>query len=118
MEVLFHGTWRAYHPRRPSPDAPPGTIYAKRDKDGTDWYHFAKTHKTNPNSGVFVAMFQHGIWIVGAATRDIKRLYPSGQALFEITDYGGGDPARELVGKVYDPDAKTFTKFSEDMLRT
>ncbi len=118
MDVLFHGSWSPYTPKKPLREAPRGTMYVKRDKDGLDWYDFVKRHNyPERNSVMFTCSFQHGVWIVGSASWDVTRLFPAMQSVFELIDYKNGTPEAELIGKIYDPDTKEFSKFSEDKLR-
>jgi hypothetical protein len=45
---------------------------------------------------------------VGAATRDVTRLFPAGMLVRELTEFHGRDPQAELEVKRYDPDSNTL----------
>ena len=116
MEIIYHGSWSAYDPDVLPPSAPLGAIFAKRDSDGKDWYEYVRDNDTQDGSVIFTCMYQHGVWRVGSAVRDISRLYPANQTVFEIIGFKG-DPKKELNGKIFDPDTKEFHDFSVERLK-
>ena len=115
MEIIYHGSWSAYEPDELPPSAPLGTIFAKRDGDDKDWYEFVRDNDIQDDSVVFTCMHQCGVWRVGSAVRDISRLHPANQTLFEIVGFRGKE--KELNGKIFDPDTKEFHDFSIDRLK-
>ena len=112
--IIFHGSWSPYEPRRLPPSAPLGTIFAKRDKDGKDWYKFVEEYDAKEGHVFFTCIPQLGVLTVGSAVRDITKLFPAKQLVFEIEDFEG-DPKR-LNGMVYNSDTEEFTKLALDKL--
>lgn len=112
-QIVDHGKWVLYQPDTFPPHAPYGALFARRESDGVDWYVYSRDSKNffGPDTVKFTAMWQdiHSGFVIGAATRDVTRLFPAGQLLREIIDYhGGDDPQAELGQKLFDPDSRTL----------
>ena len=90
----------------------PHALFARRESDGVDWYEYSWDGKNFIADTVkFTVMWQdiHNGFVVGAATRDVSRLFPAGQRVGEIIDYhGGDDPQLELGNKLYNLDTRTL----------
>ena len=64
--------------------------------------------------GMCFLLAQLGVLTVGSAVRDITKLFPAKQLVFEIEDFEG-DPKR-LNGMVYNSDTEEFIKLALDKL--
>lgn len=107
MRIIDHGEWERYTPLEPNPDAPPNTMYARRKKDGMDWYQFVHPgDHTNPGTVKLVCAKEEGEWVVAVAVRDATMLFPANRLLLEIYDWKG-DPA-VLERQIYYPTTKEF----------
>lgn len=111
-QITEHGRWQLYQPDKWPEHAPPLALFARRESDGVDWYVYSRDLKNfSPDTVKFTVLWQdiHNGFVVGAATRDVARLFPAGQMLLEIIDYhGGDDPQAELGQKIYDPDTRAL----------
>lgn len=110
-QVIDHGKWQLYQPDTLPEHAPPGVLFARRESDGMDWYVYSRDSK---NFGIdtvkFTALWQdiHNSYVIGAATRDVTRLFPAGQLVRELTEFHGTDPQAELGMKRYNHDTRTL----------
>jgi len=110
-QIIDHGKWQLYRPDRLPEQAPPNALFARREGDGVDWYDYVNEgHNFSPDTVKFTAFWQdlHNGWTIGAATRDVTRLFPAGQLVRELTEFYGSDPQAELEVKRYDPDSNTL----------
>jgi hypothetical protein len=106
-QIVDHGRWALYQPDTLPEQAPSGALFARRESDGVDWYDYVRSGVNfGPDTVKFTALWQdiHNGYVVGAATRDVTRLFPAEQLVREIIDYHGGDPQAELGNRLYDPD--------------
>lgn len=107
-QIVDHGKWVLYQPDTLPEYAPLGTLFARRESDGVDWYDYVRDENSFAADTVkFTVLWQdvHKGYTIAAATRDPHRLFPAGQLLREIIDYhGGSDLQAELGARLYDPD--------------
>lgn len=107
-QIIDHGKWVLYQPDTLPEHAPPGALFARRESDGVDWYDYSRDAKSfGPYTVKFTVLLQHG-HVIGAATRDVTRLFPAGMLVRELTEFHGHDPQAELELKRYDPDSNTL----------
>lgn len=106
-QIIDHGKWVLYQPDTLPEHAPLAALFARRESDNVDWYDYVRDSKSFDIDTVkFTAFWQDAYngYTVGAATRDVTRLFPAGMLVREIIDYHGGDPQAELGNRLYDPD--------------
>jgi hypothetical protein len=106
-QIVDHGKWVPYQPDQLPPEAPPNTLFVRRESDGVDWYDYVRNPDSFTADGVKFTAYWQDAWngfTVGAATRDPTRLFPSDMLVREIIDYRGDDPEVELGEKLYEPD--------------
>jgi hypothetical protein len=107
-QIIDHGKWVRYEPDRLPEFAPPGALFARRESDGVDWYDYSRDRNNfGADTVKFTVHLQNG-HAIGAATRDVTRLFPAGMLVRELTEFHGIDPQAELGVKRYDPDANTL----------
>lgn len=107
-QIIDHGKWQLYQPDTPPEHAPPTALFVRRESDGVDWYDYSRDSKSfAPDTVKFTVLLQHGC-VIGAATRDVTRLFPAGMLVRELTEFHGRDPQQELGVKRYDPDSNTL----------
>jgi hypothetical protein len=107
-QIIDHGRWALYQPDRLPEYAPFGVLFARRESDGVDWYDYSRDSKSfGADTVKFTVLLQNG-FTVGAATRDVTRLFPAGALVRELTEFHGIDPQAELEVKRYDPDTNTL----------
>jgi hypothetical protein len=107
-QIIDHGKWVPYQPDKLPEYMPAGALFVRRESDGVDWYDYSRDAKNFYADTVkFTVLLQHG-HIVGAATRDVTRLFPTEQLVLELTEFHGEDPQAELGVKRYDPDTRTL----------
>lgn len=107
-QIIDHGKWQLYEPDTRPEQAPLGALFARRESDGVDWYDYSRDSKSfGADTVKFTVLLQHG-HVVGAATRDVTRLFPAGMLVRELTEFHGRDPQQELGVKRYDPDSNTL----------
>jgi hypothetical protein len=88
MTIIDHGTWARYTPAELPKDAPPGAMFARREKDGVDWYDYVNSGKHFSKTSVKLAVMAReadGPLIVSAPATDATMLFPAGQRVLEIT---------------------------------
>jgi hypothetical protein len=113
MNIIEHGSWLPYKPEQLPPNAPPNTLFAKRESDGVDWYEYVNSGESFGKDSVkLTAIWRDyaGGYVVGPAVYDATMLFPAGHIVFEITDYAGSDPQTEFGNKVFEPAAQTFSE--------
>ena len=105
MNIINHGVWERYTPKKLPKDAPPGALFARRERDGMDWYDYVN-HGTNfdPSSVKMTVVGDS----VGAAVTDATQLFPAGAMVLEIYGVSTRDPQKEFGEKIYDAAQKTF----------
>lgn len=107
-QIIDHGKWVLYQPDKLPEHTPFGALFARRESDGVDWYDYSRDAKSfGPDTVKFTVRIQDG-HVVGAATRDVTRLFPAGMLVRELTEFHGRDPQTELGVKRYDPDSNTL----------
>ena len=112
MNTIDHGNWIAYTPATLPHGAPAGTMFARRESDGVDWYEYvnAGTH-FQPGNVVIAASWRppSGQYVTGPATYNPTAMFPRGCIVHEVTDYVGNDPQADLGTKAFDPATGEFT---------
>ncbi len=112
MTFRDHGNWTAYAPTAIPDNAPPSSLFAKRDSDGQDWYDYVHPGTNfTPNNVVICAYWsdRYRCYIVGAATRDPTAIFPARGLVHEQLDYAGSNPQGDLGDKAYDPATGVFS---------
>jgi hypothetical protein len=103
MHLKDHGAWRRYIPEVPSPDAPVGTLYARRAGDNVDWYDYVRASEHFAETSVKMTVLDG---VVMAATTDPTALFPGNTQVLEVSDVSVDDPQKTFGGLIYD--GKTF----------
>ena len=110
-QIIDHGKWVLYQPDTRPEHAPSSALFARRESDGVDWYVYSRDSKSfSADTVKFTARWQDSSngYVIGAATRDVTRLFPAGMLVRELTEFHGRDPQLELEVKRYDPDSNTL----------
>ena len=106
MRIIDHGFWEPYQPLA-VPSGFPGNAIFLRRADGTDWYDYVFPGDKFAEGSIKMTIL-HGC--VGAAVTDATMLFPAGASVLEIFDVEVTDPQALFGGKVYDPNAQTFSE--------
>jgi hypothetical protein len=106
MDIRDHGLWHRYTPGRLPKNAPPNTLFARREGDGTDWYDYVHSGE-NFDADTVKMTIVNGT--VGAAVHDPTLLFPGNATVLEIRGAPSGDPQEAFGRKVYNPARKTFS---------
>jgi hypothetical protein len=88
MTIIDHGTWVRYTPAEPPKDAPPNTMFARRESDGVDWYDYVNSGRHFQTSSVKLTVMARepgGPLIVSAPATDATMLFPANHRVIEIT---------------------------------
>jgi hypothetical protein len=109
MEQTYksHGSWTRYFPEVPPPEKPVGTMYAKRESDGMDWYDYAHNPENWTEGSAKLTLIEapFGIQVAATAT-DPWSLFPQGCTVLEVIGFEGD--AKQFQGKLVDLDNDTF----------
>jgi hypothetical protein len=103
-----HGTWTRYTPANAPGIFPTNTLYARRDRDGVDWYDYVKDNHFEKNSIKLTvrAWKEGGPVIVSAPQLEASHLFPADHRVIEIEgDYSNLDEEariKQFAGKVID----------------
>jgi hypothetical protein len=106
--IVIHGIWNLYVPEKGHPDAPPSTVYVKRDSDGVDWYDYVNGSNFQKDTVKVACIFQGDMWTTNPGTRDASAIFPSGMMVLEIDDYTGKDMIKDFTGKSFNLDSRSF----------
>lgn len=109
MRIVSHGEWERYQPVKEAPGTPPNILYARRKKDGVDWYAYVNSKKFQDRTVKITLFPEMDKMVVGAATYDGTALFPGGQTVLEVYDFTGNDPQSYFGGKVFDAATREFT---------
>jgi len=113
--IKDHGEWQMYEPERPHLIMMFSVIYAKRKKDGKDWYEYVREGNFEEDTVKLTCKYQqvnaegHKEWIVMVAARDVTKLFPGEMMVLEL-EHNSKDPQEFFVRKVYDPNTEEFSK--------
>jgi len=114
MKTTNHGTWSAYTPDPLPSGFPKGTLFAKSDASGLDWYValYGKEPLFGKNSVKITATKEpDGSWRTQACNTDATKVFPLDQLLIEVTGYTGSDPQADFGQKRYDETANEIADF-------
>lgn len=116
-EIIDHGNWVPYTKEETlSPEGfplvPAGTIFCKRESDGLDWYEFSRAEDSFKPGSVVIACLPTNLGLITQsvfALEDIQKMFPQNQTLIEVLGWEGEKPHNTFGGKVFDPEAGTFS---------
>jgi len=86
--IIDHGTWVTYKPERLPSNAPPNTLFARRESDGMDWYvylHSGKNFKKDTVKHVLDTK-SDGTVVIRVSHVEADRIFPADCRLIEIVD--------------------------------
>ncbi len=110
MKILYHGKWSVYKPASRNPNAPPNTVYARRESDGMDWYNFIHDNHPFKKGSVIVTLVNTDMGLViGAAVYEADRLFPDYGHIIEIEGYTGKNPQKDFGNKFFDLEELTVS---------
>lgn len=113
--IVNHGNWMPYTQGAVlSPEGfplvPSGTIFCKRESDGTDWYDFSRAEGSFAEGSVLVACLSTDLgYITQAVYSDPQIMFPQNCMLIEVQGWEGEKPHNTFGLKVFDPEAGTFS---------
>jgi hypothetical protein len=102
MRIIDHGKWIPYKPTKWPEHAPPNALFAKRERDGVDWYDYVNPTKESgrlfsenfQEDSVKIAFMFHEAesrWIIGPAVTDATMIFPANHYVREIIGFGSTD---------------------------
>lgn len=100
MSVIDHGTWVRYWPEIIPEDAPPHTMFCKREHDGVDWYDYVNSGENFKKESLKLTVMvreTNGPTIVSAPTTDPTMLFPAGHRVIEVAGEFGKFSADDLI---------------------
>jgi hypothetical protein len=101
MTVIDHGRWVRYTPAKSPKDAPPNTMFVRREHDGVDWYDYVNSGKHFQKSSVKLTVMARQIgdsMIISAPAIDETMLFPANHRVIEITGNYSHCSIDDLIG--------------------
>ena len=106
MSITDHGVWEPYTPEKHPANAPANTLFARRKRDGVDWYDYVNSGKYFGKGSIKATVIGG---LVAAATYDETRLFPANAQVIEIAGVELADPQEVFGNKIYDAAKGTFS---------
>jgi hypothetical protein len=98
MNIKDHGFWVRYTPTEIPKNAPPATMFCRRESDGMDWYEYVHPG-TNFREDTIKMTIIDGA--VAAATLDPTALFPQQSQVLEVSDVSVPDPQKTFGRRLY-----------------
>ena len=105
MNIKNHGVWQRYTPKTLPKDAPPNALFARRVKDGKDWYDYVNSGENFAKDSVKITVLNN---VVAAAVIDATSLFPADTMVLEVTDIVTSNPQDVFGRKIYDANNQSF----------